>query len=154
MNPFLKIEVWLIYSITMCQFLVHSKMIQLHTHTHSFSYAFPLCFIIGYRVQFPVLYSRALVLTCFIYSGVYLLIPNSYFLPPSPPFPFGNHMFVFCLCICFINRFIRVLFQIPYISDIIWYLSSSSWLTSLSMIISRLAHVVVNVIISFFFMTK
>ena len=33
----------------------------------------------------------------FIYSSVYLLIPNSQFIPP-PPFPFGNHKFVFYVC--------------------------------------------------------
>ena len=31
-----------------------------------------------------------------MYSGVYLLIPNSKFIPP--PFLFGNHKFVFYAC--------------------------------------------------------
>ena len=36
-------------------------------------------------------------------------------------------------------------------SDIVWYLS---WLTSLSMMISRTIHVAANVIILFFFMSE
>ena len=39
----------------------------------------------------------------------------------------------------------------PHISDIIWYLSFSIWLTSFSMIISRSIHVAANGIILFFF---
>ena len=34
--------------------------VYIYTHTHSFSYAFPLRFIPGYWIQFPVLYSRTL----------------------------------------------------------------------------------------------
>ena len=36
--------------------------------------------------------------TYFIYSSLYLLIPNSYFIPPPPPFPFGNPKFVLYVC--------------------------------------------------------
>ena len=42
-------------------------------------------------------------------------------------------------------------FRIPHRSDIIWHLTFSVWLTSLSKIISRSIHVAVNDIISFFF---
>ena len=41
-----------------------------------------------------MLYSRSLLVTCLVYSRVFLLIPNSL----SPPFPFGNHKFVFEAC--------------------------------------------------------
>ena len=41
-----------------------------------------------------MLYSRSLLVTCLVYSRVFLLIPNSL----SPPFPFGNHKFVFEGC--------------------------------------------------------
>ena len=39
-------------------------------------------------------------------------------------------------------------------SDIIWYLSFSVWLTLLSMLISTSTHVAANDIISFFFMVQ
>ena len=42
------------------------------------------------------------------------------------------------------------MFQIPHISDIIWYLSFSFWLISLAMIICSCIHVAANGIISFF----
>ena len=41
-----------------------------------------------------MLYSRSLLVTCLVYSRVFLLIPNSL----SPPFLFGNHKFVFEAC--------------------------------------------------------
>ena len=45
------------------------------------------------------------------------------------PFPFsfsfGNYTFGFFLwvCFCFVYRYICIIFQIPHINDIIWYLS-------------------------------
>ena len=82
-----------------------------------------------------------------------MLIPSSWFIPtPRPPhFPFGNHKFVFNICFCFVNKFICIIFKnyISHISDIMWYLSFSVWLTSLSMIISRYSHVAANGISSF-----
>ena len=43
-----------------------------------------------------MLYSRFLLVICFIYSSVYMLIPISRLsLPPSPP---GNHKIVFYIC--------------------------------------------------------
>ena len=52
-------------------------------------------------MDFPVLYSRSLLVISFIYSSVYLLIYPS-------PLPFGNHIFVFyaCVSILHINLFI------------------------------------------------
>ena len=49
---------------------------------YSFSDYFPLQVITGYQVQFPVPYSRSLLIIYFIYSSVYMLIPNPQFLPP------------------------------------------------------------------------
>ena len=46
----------------------------------SFSDSFPLEGITKYWVQFPVLYSRSLLVICFIYGNVYMLIPNSWFI--------------------------------------------------------------------------
>ena len=71
-----------------------------------------------------------------LYNSLHLLIPNSQSIPPHP---LGNHKFILSVCesVCFIDKFICVLFEIPHISDIIWYLSFSFWL---SMIISMAIH--------------
>ena len=58
--------------------------------------------------------------------------------------------FLFIDKFIFFKNFINF-FYILHISDIIWYLSFSVWLTSLSMIISRSIHVASNGIISFLF---
>jgi len=56
-------------------------------------------FISYYRMLsiFPVLYSGSLVIIYFVYSSVYMLIPNSSFTFP-PSFSFGNCKFVFYVC--------------------------------------------------------
>ena len=77
---------------------MYSKGIQIYIHTHVFppliyiyihTYIhtlFQILFIIGYykilsRV-FPVLYSWSLLIISSIHSNMYILIPNSYFIPP------------------------------------------------------------------------
>ena len=52
-------------------------------------------------------------------------------LPSELPMSTPNSLTVY-----FVNKFICIIFKIPHISDIIWYLSFSVWLTSLSKIIS------------------
>ena len=54
-----------------CFFFLCSKYI------HSFSHSFSSWLITGYWIQFPVLYSGTLLFIYFIYSSLYLLIPNS-----------------------------------------------------------------------------
>ena len=57
------------------------------------------CLIIGKVLNMaPCVYSRSLLSICSMYSSVCLFTPNSQFIPPSlPPFPFGKHVFVFCV---------------------------------------------------------
>ena len=119
-----------------------------------FLYSFPLWFITGYWIEFPVLYSRTLLFIHSISTSLHLLIPTSTPSLPHPPPPWQPSVCSLCpwFCFCFIDKFICVIFQIPHISDIIWYLSFSFWLTSLSMIICSCIHVAVNGIISFLFM--
>ena len=66
-------------------------------------------------------------------------------------FPFGNHNFVFYAC--FVSSFVSF-FWIPHKSSIIWYLSFSVWLTSLSIMISTFTQVAANGIVSFFLMVE
>ena len=54
-------------------------------------------------------YSWSLLLIYFIYSRVYMSVPNSYFIFLSP-FPFGNIEFV--LYVCFVNKFICIFFTL------------------------------------------
>ena len=55
------------------------------------------------------------------------------------------------VCFCFVNKLVCIMsFQILHIRDIIQHFSFSVWLTSLTVTISRLIHVAVNGVISFF----
>ena len=56
------------------------------------------------------------------------------------------------VCFCFVDKFICVIFYVSHVSDIIWHLPVSVWLTSLSMIISRCIYVAANGIFHFWFM--
>ena len=75
---------------------------------------------------------------------------------PQPPPPWQPQVCSLCpwFCFCFIDRFICVIVEILHISDIIWHLSFSFWLISLSMIISSCIHVATNGIILLFFMAE
>ena len=118
----------------------------------------PLQVIVEYWVEFLVLYSRFLLVIYFIYSSMYMSIPISQFVCPSIYLLaiigiFLLHLWLFCS----VNRFIVsdfFFFYILHISNIMWYLSFSVWLTSLSMIISRSVSVAASAIISFFFMAE
>ena len=68
---------WSIVDLQYCvSFRCTAKLLS-YTYIHSFSDSFPVQVITGYGVEFPVLCSRSLLITCFIYSRVYMLIPNS-----------------------------------------------------------------------------
>ena len=70
-----------------------------------------------------------------IYNSLHLLIPNTESVLPAPSFPLGTTICSLCLCICFcFCRYIPFgsYFRFHILSDIIWHLSFSFWLTSLS----------------------
>ena len=62
-------------------------------------------------------------------------MPN---LSPPIPVPFDSHVSFLCLWVylCFLNKFICIIYKIPHVSDSIWYWSFSFWFISLSVIIS------------------
>ena len=64
------------------QFLPYSNMTQLYTYRRYFLYSFPLWFITGYWIYFPVLHSRTLLFIHSIYKSLHLLIPASQSFPP------------------------------------------------------------------------
>ena len=140
------IIVFLFYSAYSCftMLWVSGEMNQLYIHISYMSLLF-LERLVPYRslqsiVEAPVLQSRTLLLIYSINTILHLLIPNSHSPPPS----------VLCVCFRFVEKFIGAIFKTPHISDIIRYLSFFSWLTLLSVIISRSIHVVANGIVSFF----
>ena len=64
------------------------------------------------NIEFPMLYGRFLLVICYIYSSVYMLIPTSWFILAH--FPFGNHKFVFYVCgsisILYRSSFVSIFF--------------------------------------------
>ena len=63
--------------ITMVLISVCNKVIQLYIHTYIYIYIyiyFPMQVITEYWVEFPVLYSKSLLIIYFMYSSVYTLI--------------------------------------------------------------------------------
>ena len=70
-------------------------------------------------------------------------------------FSFGSYKFALSIwecCFCFVNKFVCILFSIPYISKKYCMIFVFLCLTSFSMLISRSIHVATNGIISFIFM--
>ena len=88
-----------------CWFPMLIQLVQLYMYIHSFSYSFPLWFITGYWIQFPVLFSwTSFILS--IYDGLHLPTPSACSIPPLPP----SHLATTSLfsspriSFCFINR--------------------------------------------------
>ena len=115
-------------------------------HIYYFSYSFPLQFITGYWIQFPVLYTRFLLLIHPTYTSLYLLIPNSQSSPR--PSHLGNHSLLSVSLFLF-HKYVHLC----CISTCKWYHTVFVflfWHTSFSMIIFRSIHVAENDIISLF----
>ena len=90
---------WSIVALQCCvSFLLYSKVNQSYIYIYPLLFRFPSHLGL-YRVlsRVPVLHSRSLLVTYFIHSSVYVSIPISQFIP-LPPFPSGNHKFVFYIC--------------------------------------------------------
>jgi len=65
-----------------------------------------------------------------------------------------RHKHIYSLILFLFHWFTCVIFWVPHISDIIWYLSFFFWLSSLSLIISGSIHVVANGIFSFLWLSN
>ena len=107
-------------------------------------------------MQLIVLQNRTLFFTHSLCDSLRLLTPTSHSNPPLDPPPWQPQVCSLCPWSLFVFHrwFICVIFQIPHICDIIWYLSLSFWFILLSMIISRSIHVAATGMISFIFMAK
>ena len=62
--------------------------------------------ITGYWAEFSVLYSRSLLVICFIYSSVYMSTPISQFIPPPHLPPVTVSLFCISVPLCFVDKFI------------------------------------------------
>ena len=88
------IGVELIYNGVLISAIQESESV-IHIHI-SILFQILFLFRLLQTIEFPLPYSWSLLIIYFIYSNVYMLIPNSSFIHPSPPsFTFGNHKFVF-----------------------------------------------------------
>ena len=121
-----------------------------YTCIHSFVDSFPVESLQSIEVEFPVLYSKSLLVIHFIHSTVYMSV-TMYQVISMLPLLHGNHkLFSTSMSLCFINRLIRTLkkffFNLKYV--ISYHICIS--LTSLSMTISRSVSVARNGIMFFF----
>ena len=98
--------------------------------------------------RFFSIWATKLLFIHYKYDNLHQLIPNSQSIPSHPPSPLATtNLFSTWIYFYFIVKFVSV--YIPHINDIIWYLSFSLWLTSLSMLISRSIYITANGVISF-----
>ena len=66
----------------------------------------------GYLIDFPVLYSRSLLVIYFIHSSVYMSIPISQIIPPSPPLsPLVKFFILFNYPFCSLEQSFKYLIQ-------------------------------------------
>ena len=85
----------------------------------------PIHATIYHQAEFPVLYSRTLLVFHFNYSRMDMSIPNSLsLLPILPPHP-GNHKFILLVCSVFLfNKQVPLYHEILFKSDVLFFLIS------------------------------
>ena len=102
-----------------------------------------------------MLYSKILLFIYFIYSSLYLLIPNSLFIPPPPSFLFGNHKFAFYVCMFLFHKKVRLCYILDSTCKCYHMAFVFLFLISFKVIISRSIHVagmaLFHSFLSFFF---
>ena len=117
----------------------------------TYFFSFPLYFL--QNIEYSSLHCAAgpcCSPTLFVESYVCSPQPPTTSLPQTLP-PWQTSVCSLCSWFCFIDEFIWVTFQVPYMNNVIWYLSFSFRIPSLSVIISSCTHVAANgVILSFY----
>ena len=71
-----------------------------------FSYSFPLWFVKGYWIYFPVLYSRPLLFFCSVYNSLHLPMPSFQSIPTPP----CQQVWYLWVCFSFVDKFIYAMF--------------------------------------------
>ena len=106
-------------------FLLYSTVTQLHLHVYILFSHITCCIIID-QTEFPVLHSRIPLLIHSKGNSLHLLTPSSPTPPTTSPSPLATTGLFYKSMIFFsVERFLCAIYQIPAISDIIWYLSLS-----------------------------
>ena len=125
---------------TLCQFLLYSivliSAVQSYAYIHSFSsYYFLSCYItkIGSSSLCCTVGPRCLSILNVVVYIYQAQTPHLSHSLPHPPCQTQVYCLYLWVCFCFVYRFIYAIFLIPHVSDIIWCLSFSFWLTLLSM---------------------
>jgi len=81
---------WSIFDLQCCVNFCPIAEWFIDTYIHSFSCYFPLWFITGYWIQFPVIYSSTLLFIHSLYNNLHLLIPSFQSTPPPTPSPLST----------------------------------------------------------------
>ena len=98
----------------MCSFLLYSKVIQLsvcvcvymYIYIYTFLYSFPLWFITGYWIEFPVLYNRNWLFIHPLYNSLHLSQTPNPFLPH--PTHLGNQRFRMSVSLFLCHRYVHL----------------------------------------------
>ena len=126
----------------LCSFQVYSTVILLRIHRHTYLLS---QLLFHYRLlqnsQYNSLfYTVGPCCLFYIYQYIFVYVNPKLLIYPSPfslwwpcLFSMSVHLFLFCKKVHLYPFFF--FFKIPQISNSVWYLSFSVWLTSLSMII-------------------
>ena len=100
----------------MCSFRLYSKGIRLYAYMHFFML---FSTVVYHRILniVPVLYSRTLLFIHLICNSLRLLTPNSQCFPPLPPLLLATTSLFSNVhdSVCFTDRFICVMVQIPHL---------------------------------------
>ena len=130
---------------------MHSKWFSYtYAYIHSFSDSFLIKVFPEYWVEFPVLYSRSLLLIYVICSSIRIFTPSSWFIPTPHLSPLVTiSLFSKSVSLSLFCKLVHLhQFWVSPIGGVIRCLSCSVWLASLGMIISGSIHVTANALFS------
>ena len=117
-----------------------------HTHTQILFLTSSIMFHHKWLDIFPCAIQQISLLIHSKCNSLHLLTPNSQSIPlPLPP-PWQLQVCSPCpwVCFCSVDKFICARYYVAGVSNNIWYLSFSFWLTSLSLRVSSSINVAAN----------
>ena len=121
-NQYFFTEVQLIYSVV--NFCCTVNLTQLYTYIHSFSYSFPVWFIPGYWIYFPVLYNKTLLFIHPICNNLHLL--TRLLVNPFPTLSSLWQLQVYSLCPWLFHRYVYLCHNLDSTNK--WYHMLFFWL--------------------------
>ena len=108
---------WSIVGLQCCVNFCYTAKWLSYTYIYSFPHSFPLCFVTGYWIQFPVLYNRTLLFIHSLYHSLHLLIADSQFIHLLPPSPLATQVCSLWLWVsfCFVDKFTCVILDSTFV---------------------------------------